>query len=101
MNRFLIIHSEKDDEWPRDSYLDYIEMSINPEPGSYIHSSNLDSVIWYKVGDKLYNPCNDILNFKMRKQTQETLNDILSNQYNKDISEFDCIIFCNTFSFIY
>jgi len=49
MNRFLIIHSEKDDEWPRDSYLDYIEMSINPEPGSYIHSSNLESIYGIKL----------------------------------------------------
>lgn len=101
MNRFLIIHSEKDDEWPRDSYLDYIEMSINPEPGSYIHSSNLDSVIWYKVGRKFYNPGNDVLQFKMRVDTTETLNDILSSQYDKDISEIDCIIFVESVTFLY
>lgn len=95
MNRFLIIHSVKE-TYPRDSYLDYIEMNMNPEEGTYLHSSNADENMWYRIGSKLYNPSKDVLKFKMRADTAETLNDILSSQYGKDISEIDCIIFCVT-----
>lgn len=101
MNRFLIIHSKKDDGCPKDSYLDYIEINMVPEEGSYIHSSNPDEVVWYKVGRKFYNPGNDVLQFKMRVDTTETLNDILSSQYDKDISEIDCIIFVESVTFLY